>query len=177
MTTRNLLETILKMLALLLLIDAIYNAINFSYYFFMDFSNMQEAKNHIVASGISMSIAPLILSVVLFFSANFLAKKIAPQNDESRLIVNISAYDLQVIILFSIAIVVALISIAPLIASSIEYFLADERTEHLIYQKAQMIGNLITFVLSIALAFGSKSLVGWIRYMRYWYGREDNEKK
>jgi len=66
--------------------------------------------------------------------------------------------------------VIALITLAPLIGFSIEYFLTDERAEHLMYQKAQMIGNLITFVLSIALAFGS----GWIRYMRYWYGREDN---
>ena len=175
MTTRNLLETILKMLALLLLIDAMHNAINFSYYFFMDFHNIQEAKNRFLASEISMSIAPLILSIVLFFSTNFLAKKLAPKNDESRLIVNISAYDLQVIILFSIAVVVVLMTLAPLIGFSIEYFLTDERAEHLMYQRAQMIGNFITFILSIALAFGAKTLVGWIRYMRYWYGKEANE--
>jgi len=175
MTTRNLLETILKMLALLLLIDAVHNAINFSYYFFMDFNNVQEARNNFLASGMSMIFAPLLLSIVLFFSTNFLAKKLAPKNDESRLIVNISAYDLQVIILFSIAVVVALMTLAPLIGFSIEYFLTDERVEHLMYQKAQMIGNFITFVLSIAFAFGAKTLVGWIRYMHYWYGKEDNK--
>jgi len=64
--------------------------------------------------------------------------------------------------------------VIALITSSIEYFLTDERAEHLMYQKAQMIGNLITFVLSIALAFGSKSLVGWIRYMCYFYWKEVN---
>jgi len=120
MTTRNLLEIILKMLALLLLIDAMHNAINFSYYFFVDFHNIQEARNIFLASGMSVIFAPLLLSIVLFFSTNFLAKKLAPKNDESRLIVNISAYDLQVIILFSIAVVVALMSITPLIGFSID---------------------------------------------------------
>jgi len=173
MSTKQLIETTIKMLGFIFFIYALYNALSFSSYLFMDFTNMQDAQNHFVALGISNIMTPIVVGVLLFLLAPYIANKMLPKDDKSTLLVNVSAYDLQVILLFSIAIFVALETIVPLFGFSIEYFLTDKRDEFMLYKEAQMVGNLILLILSLALALGSKTVVGWIRYMHYWYGRKD----